>query len=208
MLKRITALAIALATVFIITACSAPQSFSGLDQNAFGEEFREENSELFFNKDCKHRIKYAATLIPDPDIDINVYHYVSCISGNCNYDAHFEPHSIALYMSGVKVRTCETKENVSLYHRVTASCLDCRYEITQYILCRTQDSKCGNNSDPCMTAKEALEIISTLPYLTSIDKNPAEEELPVIDEHNSCKKVVILGKVFYVCTVCGYSVEG
>lgn len=59
-----------------------------------------------------------------------------------------------------------------------------------------------------MTAKEALEIISTLPYLTSIDKNPAEEELPVIDEHNSCKKVFILGKVFYVCTVCGYSVEG
>ncbi|MBQ8497022.1 MAG: hypothetical protein IJ489_06150 [Clostridia bacterium] len=149
--------------------CSCRQTDTLIDLSAFDDAFRTEHSMLFANDTCEHALRYQN--MPDALAEDNttIYHRVSCYYGNCDLEAHLEPHTIDSDRCTV-VGNPMVKENGCLYHQVVTHCEFCEIYpyFYIYVLCPKQDADCGRK-DNCLDGADWREILCDTPYAISED---------------------------------------
>lgn len=149
----------------LISFCSCRQTDTLIDLSAFDDAFRTEHSLLFYNDACEHDLRYQN--MPDVLAEDNttIYHEVSCYYGNCDFEAHLEPHTIDPAKCTV-VGKPMVKENGCLYHQVVAHCELCEIYpyFYIYVLCPKQDADC-ERKDGCLDGADWKEILCDTPYV-------------------------------------------
>lgn len=169
MKKRIVTAAVLLCFCLISVSCGDARVY--LNPAAFGESFRAENREMFFNDSCEHDIRCRDAASVSQDVDASVYHYAYCVWGSCDYEAHYEVHTVNI--STIRISyTSQAKENGYYYHEVCFDCERCKESVLLYVLCRTQ--KKTETCDPetgvgCLDGIDWREFLCDTPYVISGD---------------------------------------
>lgn len=142
------------------TSCQKAPTF---DTSVFCEEFRAEHAELFPNDTCEHDERYRPASAIAQEMNDSVYHYTDCLHGNCDYEGHFEAHTIDV--SNLHVSTLpQARENGYLYHPMSFRCPKCWKIFKIHVYCPRQDPECGS-SDKCLENADWREILCDTPYV-------------------------------------------
>ncbi|MBS6447614.1 MAG: hypothetical protein KH382_08525 [Clostridiales bacterium] len=169
MKKRIMSAAILLCLFLTLVSCGKGDVY--LELAAFGESFRAENREMFPNDACEHYVRYRDASSVSQDVDASVYHYAYCIWGSCDYEAHYEVHTVKLSTIRVDYAS-QAKENGYYYHEVCFSCKQCGENIRLYVLCKTQlrEETCDPRTGVgCLDDVDWREFLCDTPYAISDD---------------------------------------
>ncbi len=168
-MKKLLTFCMILLFLFTICGCETEQR-PYLDRECYGEAFRKENENLFPNPDCEHmidEIKADGILPPEEAI---FYHMSACKYENCDYEIHYEPHTLYLYEPNILRGFPQYAENGYLYHTPFIYCNDCSRVIEIRILCSKQDVNCGREGEVLVTEAECLqeldwnEVFQEYPY--------------------------------------------
>ena len=158
----------------------AKQDEPHLDMANYGEEFQAENENLFPNASCEHLIIYKDASEVLPPEEAQLYHITACKFGNCNYEGHLEPHTLAFDLDYDGSGYPHYAENGYLYHTLYEGCLECHMSFQFQIYCEKQDIDCGRDktSDAlfggsdyteCLAAdRDWEEIFKDFPYTIEI----------------------------------------
>ena len=158
--KKSCSLLLCLAFMLLHNSCQKAPTF---DTSVFGEEFRAEHAELFPNDTCEHDERYRPASAIAQEMNDSVYHYTDCLHGNCDYEGHFEAHTIDV--SNLHVSTLpQARENGYLYHPMSFRCPKCWKIFKIHVYCPRQDPECVN-SDKCLENADWREILCDTPYV-------------------------------------------
>lgn len=169
MIKRMITSAVLLCLCLTFVSCGNSGTY--LNLSAFDESFRAENREMFPNDACEHFVQYRKASSVSQNVDASVYHYAYCVWGSCDYDAHYEVHTVK-FSTIRKDYISIAKENGYYYHEVSFYCVQCRELIRIYVLCRTQqraetcDRQTGRG---CLDDVDWREFLCDTPYAISDD---------------------------------------
>ena len=158
----------------------AKQDEPHLDMANYGEEFRAENENLFPNASCEHSIvakDASKILLYDEAI---LYHISTCKYGNCDYEEHYEPHTLVFDVDYGGLGFPKYFENGYLYHTDYKDCVECKMPIQIQIYCEKQDINCGryitteyphggNDYTECLAGvRDWEEVFKDFPYIIEI----------------------------------------
>lgn len=150
----------------IFSFCSCGGNRESFDKTLFDESFREKNDTLFLREDCEHWISYVPASSIFEALDDSIYHAVVCKRGSCDFETHYEPHTINISGAHLGNDKPHYAENGYFYHDLYVSCALCRKSIKLNIYCESQDKNCSEDTpgNKCFEERDWREILCGTPY--------------------------------------------